>query len=191
MRHQCNLAAKGSGLEGACVLCTSHREQQTLLSEHVYCVAITFKMTEQVEQRICIKFCIKLEHSFTETTRLIQKAFTDDAMSAAQIKVWHKCFKDGWESVERDPCSGRPATSTTPENAECWSTKIRNGQSRTRSSSGDSKYCVLDFDAGSWHETCCGKILQPLLPEQKEHRAAIANIWFKSLPINQISSRRS
>ena len=44
------------------------------LSEHVYCVAITFKMTEQVEQRICIKFCIKLEHSSVETIQMIQKA---------------------------------------------------------------------------------------------------------------------
>ena len=32
------------------------------LSEHVYCVAIAYKMTEQVEQ-ICIKFCVKPEHS--------------------------------------------------------------------------------------------------------------------------------
>ena len=40
-------------------------------------------------------------------------------MSAAQIKVWHKHFKDGQESVESDPSSGRPATSRTPENVEC------------------------------------------------------------------------
>ena len=46
---------------------------------------------------------------------MIQKAFMDDAMSVAQIKVWHKCFKDGPESVESDPCSGRPATSRIPE----------------------------------------------------------------------------
>ena len=45
-----------------------------LLSEHVYCVAITFKMTERVEQKICIKFCIKLEHSSMETLQMIQKA---------------------------------------------------------------------------------------------------------------------
>ena len=44
------------------------------LSEHVYCVAITFKMTEWVEQQICIKFCVKLEHSSTETILMIQKA---------------------------------------------------------------------------------------------------------------------
>ena len=32
------------------------------------------KMTERVEQWICIKFCIKLEHSSTETIWMIQKA---------------------------------------------------------------------------------------------------------------------
>ena len=44
------------------------------MSEHVYCVAVTFKMHEQIEQQICIKFCVKLEHSSTETIRMIQKA---------------------------------------------------------------------------------------------------------------------
>ena len=49
---------------------------------------------------------------------MIQKAFRDDAMSAAHVKKWHKHFKDDSESVESDPCSGRPATHRTPENAE-------------------------------------------------------------------------
>ena len=88
------------------------------MSEHVYCVAITFKMTEQVEQQISIKFCVKLEHSSAETIQMIQKAFGDNAMSAVQIKVWHRCFKGGRECLESDPRSGRPATSRTPENVE-------------------------------------------------------------------------
>ena len=32
------------------------------LNEHVYRVAVTFKMTERVEQWICITFCVKREH---------------------------------------------------------------------------------------------------------------------------------
>ena len=44
------------------------------MSEHVYCVAVTFKMAEQVEQGIYIKFCVKLEHSSAETIQVIQKA---------------------------------------------------------------------------------------------------------------------
>ena len=45
-----------------------------LLSECVFCVAVAFKMTEQVEQWICIKFWVKLEHSSMETIWMIQKA---------------------------------------------------------------------------------------------------------------------
>ena len=72
------------------------------LSEHVHCVAITFRMTEQVEQRICIKFCVKLEHSSAETMGMTQKAFGDTAVSAAQIQVGRKCCQDGREPVESD-----------------------------------------------------------------------------------------
>ena len=43
------------------------------LSEHVYCVAITFKMTERVEQDICIRFCINIEHSSAKTIWMIKK----------------------------------------------------------------------------------------------------------------------
>ena len=60
---------------------------------------------------------------------MIGKACGDDAIGAVQIKVWHKCFRDGQESVGSDPHSGRPATSRTPENVECvrlQSTKIKN-----------------------------------------------------------------
>ena len=46
------------------------------LSEHVHCVAVTVTITEQVEQQICIKFCIKLEHSSAENIQMIQKAVT-------------------------------------------------------------------------------------------------------------------
>ena len=62
------------------------------LSEHVYCVAVAFKMTEPAEQRTCVKFCVKLEHSSMEP---IQKAFRYDAIGTAQIQVCQKHFKDG------------------------------------------------------------------------------------------------
>ena len=55
------------------------------LSEHVYCVAITFKVTEWVEQRICIRFCIKLEHSSMETIGMIQRA---TAMGSWWLAAW-------------------------------------------------------------------------------------------------------
>ena len=66
-----------------------------------------------------MKFFIKLEHSSTETIQMIQRLLGDDAMSAVQINVWRKPFKDGQETTESDPHSERPATSRTPENVEC------------------------------------------------------------------------
>ena len=64
------------------------------LSEHVYCVAITFKMTEPVEQWICIKFCVKLEHSSTETVQLIQKAVVMGNwwLAASSQQCAHSCI---------------------------------------------------------------------------------------------------
>ena len=59
-----------------------------------------------------------------ETIQMIQKAFGGNVVSAAQIKVWHKCFKDGQESVESDPRSGGPETSRTPETVERVQTAI-------------------------------------------------------------------
>ena len=88
------LSVKRSGLKCSCAINEDFAvlviRAVDLLSEHAYCVAITFKMTERVEQQICLKFCVKLEHSPTETIQVIQKDFGDDAMNAAQIEVWHK-----------------------------------------------------------------------------------------------------
>ena len=62
---------------------------------------------------------------------MIQKDFEDDVVSAAQIKVGPNCFKDGRESVESCPCSGRPATSRTPENVEHVQAAINKDQQLT------------------------------------------------------------
>ena len=74
--------------------CTSQWGQQTLWSEHLYCVAIAFKMTEWVEQWICIKFCVKLEHSSVETIRMIQQAeaMGNRWLAASSQQHVHSCI---------------------------------------------------------------------------------------------------
>ena len=57
-----------------------------MLSELVYCVAVTFKMTERVEQRVCIKFGVKIEQSSTETIWMIEKAA---AMATGDWQLHH------------------------------------------------------------------------------------------------------
>ena len=57
-------------------------------------VAIIFEMTEQVEQRICIKFCVKLEHSCVETIWKIQKAVAMGNwwLAASSQQCTHMCI---------------------------------------------------------------------------------------------------
>ena len=60
------------------------------LSEHVHCVAVAFKMTERVEQWICTKFCVQLEHSSVETIQMIQKIRSyDQLVIGSFIKTMH------------------------------------------------------------------------------------------------------
>ena len=100
---------------------------ETPLSELVYCVTIAFKMTERLDQQICIKFSFKLEHSSANTIQMIKKAFGYDSVSEAQIKLYYCCFKNWWESIESIPQSGRPSTSRKPEIVECVWTVINEG----------------------------------------------------------------
>jgi transposase len=68
-------------------------------------------MTENVEQRYCIKFYQKLGDSKVETIWKIQQAFGDDAMGATQIKKWFNRFEDGRTLANSEQRSGRPSTS--------------------------------------------------------------------------------
>ena len=64
------------------------------LSEHEYCMAVSFKMTEWVEPRICIRFCVKPEHFSAETTRMIQKdtAMGNWWLAASSWQQAHSCI---------------------------------------------------------------------------------------------------
>ena len=103
-------------------------------------------------------------------------------MNTGQIKLWHKCFKDGQESVEcDDPRPGRPATGRTPENIEHVQPAINKDHQM--------KVQEVEADLGIQKTTVFEVLMQDLrikrvvakfalwllLPEQKEHRAAVAN----------------
>ena len=73
------------------------------LSEHVYCEAIAFKMTKWVEQWICIKFYVRLEHSSVETIQMIQKATAMENWWLAASSPEHTCSRimsDFWWNIE-------------------------------------------------------------------------------------------
>ncbi|XP_054706645.1 protein GVQW3-like [Uloborus diversus] len=69
-------------------------------------------MDRKVEQRVCVKLCVKLGKSFVETFQMLQDAFDNEVLSRSRCHEWFKRFKEGRTSTTDDPRSGRPSTST-------------------------------------------------------------------------------
>ena len=78
-------------------------------------MSANIEMADVKEQRICIKFCFKLNKTAAETHRMLKEVFGEQALSQARTFEWFKHLKDGRESVEDRKYSGRPSTCTTPE----------------------------------------------------------------------------
>ena len=72
-------------------------------------------MSEEQEQRVYIKFCVKLGRNGTETFEILRTAFDEQCLNRARIFEWHKRFKEGRDSVDDNPRSGRPKTSKTDD----------------------------------------------------------------------------
>ena len=72
-------------------------------------------MSEFVEKRSAIKFCLQNEISVAETFRMLQKAFGDLTMSQKNVYKWHKDFKKGRERADDLERPGRSSTSTNEQ----------------------------------------------------------------------------
>ncbi|CAH2086482.1 unnamed protein product [Euphydryas editha] len=68
-------------------------------------------MGDFVEQRTCIKFCLRNKYSHADTLKMLGKAFGDQTMAQKNLYKWYNEFKAGRERIDK-PRSGRPSTST-------------------------------------------------------------------------------
>ena len=83
-------------------------------------------ISQKIEQRINLKFLVKLKKPPTECFQLLKEVFGDNCMSRSQIFEWHKRFLEGREIVEDDERSGRPVTSRTDENIKIINEIVHN-----------------------------------------------------------------
>ena len=75
-------------------------------------------LSVNVEQRVNVKFCVKLGKSATEMYDLLKKVYGDECLSRTQVFEWFKRFKEGKEEIGNDQRLGRPSTSKTGANIE-------------------------------------------------------------------------
>lgn len=71
---------------------------------------------DKIEQRAVIKYLFKKGLTPKNIHNDMTETLGESAPSYTTVKKWVAEFKRGRESIEDDPRSGRPTTSTTPEN---------------------------------------------------------------------------
>jgi len=80
---------------------------------------------KNLELRINIKFCVKIDKSASETIPLLTVAYSEYSMKKSSVFEWHRQFKDGQENVQDDPRSGQPKTQRTDANVDRVRTLVR------------------------------------------------------------------
>ncbi|CAI9607952.1 unnamed protein product [Staurois parvus] len=86
-------------------------------------------MTDRnLEQRINIKFCVKIGKSARETLALLQQAYGEHSMKKSSVFEWYRRFKQGWEDAHIDTRSGQPKTQRMDANMDTVRTLIRSHQ---------------------------------------------------------------
>ena len=78
-----------------------------------------------LEQRINIKFCVKIGKSASEMLALLTVAYGEYAMKKSSVFEWHRWFKEGREDVQNNPRSGQPKTPRTDANVDRVQTLAR------------------------------------------------------------------
>lgn len=136
-------------------------------------------MNEKEEQRVCVKFCVKLGKMFTETFQMLQVAFGDECLSRSRCHEWYKRFKEGRTSCEDDSRSGRPSTSTDDDHVARLNRLVRSNRRLTIREMAEE----LNISFGSCQQILtenlqmrrvAAKFVPRLLTEQqKEHRVQV------------------
>jgi hypothetical protein len=77
------------------------------------------KMSDKnLEQRINIKFCVKIGRSASETLALLTVAYGEYTMKKSSVFEWHGRCKKGREDVLDNPRSGQEKTQRTDANVD-------------------------------------------------------------------------
>ena len=68
-----------------------------------------------MQQRVCIKLCVKNIFNGAQTLEMLEKYFGNDTLTRSNVFRWYERFRSGRESVKDDERSGKPSTATTNE----------------------------------------------------------------------------
>ncbi|UYV61688.1 hypothetical protein LAZ67_1005921 [Cordylochernes scorpioides] len=153
----------------------------------VFWIVFDFYQLKKMDQRTCIKFCVKNEIKFADAFRMLTVAYGEATLDRSNVYRWYKMFSEGREDVNDEERAGRPSTSTTDEKInEVEKMILANRRITVREVAED-----LNISIGSCHSIfindlgmrrVAAKFVPKLLNfNQKQHRMNIANEMLDSV----------
>ncbi|UYV64621.1 hypothetical protein LAZ67_3001351 [Cordylochernes scorpioides] len=82
---------------------------------NVFWIVFDFYLLKKMDQRTCIKFCVKNEIKCADAFRMLTVAYGEATLDGSNVYRWYKMFSEGREDVNDEERPGRPSTSTTDE----------------------------------------------------------------------------
>ncbi|UYV77682.1 hypothetical protein LAZ67_15001917 [Cordylochernes scorpioides] len=142
---------------------------------------------KKMDQRTCIKFCVKNEIKCADAFRMLTVAYGEATLDRSNVYRWYKMFSEGREDVNDEERTGRLSTSTTDEKInEVEKMILANRRITVREVAED-----LNISIGSCHSIfindlgmrrVAAKFVPKLLNcDQKKHRMKIANEMLDSV----------
>ncbi|UYV73875.1 hypothetical protein LAZ67_11001236 [Cordylochernes scorpioides] len=140
-----------------------------------------------MDQRTCIKFCVKNENTCADAFRMLTVAYGEATLDRSNVYRWYKMFSEGREDVNDEERAGRPSTSTTDEKInEVEKMILANRRITVREVAED-----LNISIGSCHSIFINdlgmrRVAAKFVPklfnyDQKQHRMNIANEMLDSV----------
>ncbi|UYV60494.1 hypothetical protein LAZ67_1001322 [Cordylochernes scorpioides] len=153
----------------------------------VFWIVFDFYLLKIMDQRTCIKFCVKNEIKCADAFRMLTVAYGEATLDRSNVYRWYKMFSEGREDVNDEERAGRPSTSTTDEKInEVEKMILANRRITVREVAED-----LNISIGSCHSIfindlgmrrVAAKFVPKLLNcDQKQHRMNIANEMLDSV----------
>ncbi|UYV76190.1 hypothetical protein LAZ67_13002977 [Cordylochernes scorpioides] len=153
----------------------------------VFWIVFDFYLLKKMDQRTCIKFCMKNEIKCADAFRMLTVAYGEATLDRSNVYRWYNMFSEGREDVNDEERAGRPSTSTTDEKIiEVEKIILANRRITVREVAED-----LNISIGSCHSIfindlsmrrVAAKFVPKLLNcDQKQHRMNIANEMLDSV----------
>ncbi|CAD7004723.1 unnamed protein product [Ceratitis capitata] len=153
-----------------------------LLCLHVFWMVFDFYLFKKMDQRTCIKFCVKNEIMCAEVFRMLTVAYGEATLDRSNVYRWYKMFSEGREDVNDGDRAGRPSTSTTVKKLNEVE-EIVLPQGRTVSKEYYLQVSAIYAERSARNARICGRTkigfrttITPLLT----HRCLCATFWPKT-----------